>query len=58
MAPRFLLAGISSIMMYFVWTAMEPILAPRLDELQLSQMEIGIFFTLCPVAYIISGLGV
>jgi MFS family permease len=58
MAPRFLLAGLSAIIMEFMWTAMEPILAPQLVIHKLSQMEIGIFFALLPVAYMISGLGI
>lgn len=47
-----MMAGLASGLVYFSFTSIEPILAQRLIEFDLSQMEIGFFFAICPLFYI------
>ncbi len=55
---RFLFAALSGTIGYFVQVFFEPILAVRLSEFKLEQYEIGLFFTILPVFYIISSISV
>lgn len=56
--PRFMLAGLSGFIVYFCWTALEPILAPRLNDLNHSSLEIGVIFFVGPLFYFLAGIGV
>ena len=49
---RFIFAAFSAALGYFLYGFMEPILAFRLDQFNLSQLQIGLFFTILPVFYI------
>ena len=53
-----MLAGLSGLMVYFCWTALEPILAPRLNDLNHSSLEIGVIFFVGPLFYFVAGIGV
>jgi predicted MFS family arabinose efflux permease len=54
--PRFILAPISGSLCYFSYTALEPVLAIRLQDFDLSSIEIGVFFSLYALLYIPGGL--
>lgn len=56
LAPRFLFGGIAASLTYVAYTAMEPILAQRLVDFNLSKMEIGLFFAICPMFYITASM--
>lgn len=49
---RYLFAAISASLGYFLYGFMEPILAFRLSEFNLTQLQIGLFFTILPFFYI------
>eukprot|EP00347_Sterkiella_histriomuscorum_P019495 403341410 len=49
---RFLFGAISASLGYFLYGFMEPILAFRLNDYKLNQLQIGLFFTILPVFYI------
>lgn len=53
----FFLAACAGAMSQFVYSYMEPILAHTLEDLSLSQVEIGWFFMILPAAYIPSCIG-
>ena len=55
---RFTMAALSSALCYFTYSFMEPILAERLVDFDLSSMQIGLFFALWPVFYIPSSIAV
>lgn len=57
-SARFTMAALSSALCYFTYSFMEPILAERLVEFDLSSMQIGFFFAIWPVFYIPSSIGV
>jgi len=46
------MAALSSALCYFTYSYMEPILAERLVQFDLSSMQIGLFFAIWPVFYI------
>lgn len=52
----FLLASVSAMLSYFSWCFMEPILAVRLTDFDLSPPQIGVFFCLAPAFYMISNI--
>ena len=52
MHPRFFFACMSGSLGYFLYGFMEPILAFRIKDYNLSQVEIGMFFTILPMFYI------
>ena len=55
---RFTLAAISSTLCYFTYSFMEPILATRLLDFQLTTTQIGMFFAILPIFYIPSSIAV
>ena len=46
------MAALSSALCYFTYSFMEPILARRLVEFNLTQLQIGYFFAIWPIFYI------
>ena len=46
------MAALSSSLCYFVYSFMEPILANRLLDFELSTAQIGLFFAILPIFYI------
>lgn len=50
------MAAISSGFVYFMYTFLEPILAQRLQDFNLTSLQIGAFFTIEPVFYISASL--
>ena len=55
---RYTMAALSSALCYFTYSFMEPILAERLVDFDLSSMQIGLFFAIWPVFYIPASIGV
>ena len=55
-SARFTMAALSSALCYFLSTYLEPILASRLIEFNLSSMQIGLFFAIWPIFYIPSSI--
>ena len=53
----YILAACAGMMSQFVYSFMEPILAHTLEDLSLTQVEIGWFFMILPAAYIPSSIG-
>lgn len=53
---RFMFAGLSGTLGYLSFSYLEPILAFRLSEFSISQSQIGLFFTILPVFYILSSV--
>ena len=53
---RFTMAALSSALCYFASSYLEPILAQRLLEFNLSSMQIGLFFAIWSVTYIPAAL--
>jgi len=51
-SARYTMAALSSALCYFTYSFMEPILAERLVEFDLSTLQIGLFFAIWPVFYI------
>ena len=51
-SARFTMAALSSALCYFTYSFMEPILAERLVEFDLTSLQIGLFFAIWPVFYI------
>ena len=51
-SARFTMAALSSALCYFTYSFMEPILAQRLVEFDLTSLQIGFFFAIWPVFYI------
>ena len=43
---------------YFSYTFMEPILAIRLLDYNLTKIYIGLFFAICPVFYMATGFSI
>ena len=52
MHPRYFFACFSGSLGYFLYGFMEPILAFRIKDYHLTQVQIGMFFTIMPVFYI------
>ena len=50
--PRFLFAALAGVLGYFLYDFQGPILAIRMEEFNLSQIQIGLFFIVMPVVYI------
>ena len=46
------MAALSSALCYFTYSFMEPVLAARLVDFELSSLQIGLFFAIWPVFYI------
>lgn len=57
-SARFTMAALSSALCYFTYSFMEPILAERLVEFDLTSMQIGLFFAIWPIFYIPASIGV
>jgi hypothetical protein len=55
-SARFTMAAISSALSLFPFALMEPILAQRLTDLNLSTIQIGLFFAVWPSFFITSRL--
>jgi hypothetical protein len=51
---QLIFAATSGCLAYFLYGVMEPTLASRLGELGMEQKEIGLFFIIFPVFYILS----
>jgi hypothetical protein len=56
--PRFLLAALSSAIVYFMCCCLEPILAIRLLDFNLNSVQIGLFFTIWSITYIPASIAV
>lgn len=54
--PRFIMAALSSSICYFLCVFMEPILAERVVDFDLSPMQVGLFFAISPIFYIPSSI--
>jgi len=54
--PRFFLATFTGAWSYFLFVYSEPILALRVDEFNLTQNQIGLFFAVQPVFYIVMSI--
>ena len=52
-SARFFFPGVAAIMAEISWMHQESILAYRLTEMNLTTMQIGIFFTIYPISYIL-----
>ena len=50
--PRFFFAASSGTLGYFLYGFMEPILAFRVKEFNMDQVQIGMFFIIMPIFYI------
>lgn len=50
---RFLIASMGGMMSNFMYTYMEPVLAFRIAEFDVSKFQIGMFFSIQPISYII-----
>ena len=50
--PRFLFAALSGVLGYFLYDFQSPVLAVRVEEFNLTQVEIGLFFMIMPAIYI------
>ena len=55
---RFTLAALAASLVYFMYSFMEPILAERLTDFDLTSMQIGLFFAIFAVFYIPSSIAV
>ena len=55
---RFFLAALSSALVYFMCCCLEPILATRLLDFDLTHLQIGLFFTIWSFTYIPSSIAV
>ena len=49
---RFFFASVSGALGYFLYGFMEPILAFRMKDFNLDQVQIGLFFVVMPIFYI------
>ena len=52
-SARFFFPGVAAIMAEISWMHQEAILAYRLTEMNLTTMQIGLFFTIYPISYIL-----
>lgn len=50
--PRFFFAAVAGALGYFLYDFLPPILAFRLDDFNMTQVEIGLFFIVMPIFYI------
>jgi len=50
--PKFFFAALSGTLGYFLYGFMEPVLAFRVKEFNLDQVQIGFFFVIMPIFYI------
>lgn len=55
--PRFTMAALANVLCQLQYSCLEPILAPRLKEFGLDDQEIGHFFIIMPIFYILSSIG-
>lgn len=55
---KFLFAGLGGLMAMFMFCFMEPVLAFRLQEFNISPFLIGIFFSIQPVSYVVLSMGI
>ena len=56
--PRFAMASLANVLCQLQYSCLEPILAPRLKEQYgLNEVEIGHFFIIMPIFYIMSSIG-
>ena len=51
---KFTFASMSGMIALFMYAFMEPVLAFRLSELDISNLQTGLFFSIQPVSYVIS----
>jgi len=54
--PVYTMSALAGTTVQFIYSYMEPILAKRLEEVQLDQVQIGWFFMILPAAYIPSAI--
>ena len=54
--PVYLMSALAGTQVQFIYSYMEPILARRMEEMDLSQVQIGWFFMILPAAYIPSAM--
>lgn len=54
--PIFTMSALAGTTVQFIYSFMEPILAKRLEEVELDQIQIGWFFMILPAAYIPSAI--
>jgi len=50
--PKFIFAGLSGTLGYFLAAYLEPVLAIRAGEFGLNQVQVGLFFMINPLIYI------
>lgn len=50
------MAALSSAFVYFSYTFLEPIMAPRLVSFNMTPLQIGLFFSIYPIFYIPSSI--
>ena len=55
-SARFTMATLSGALSYFPYALMEPILALRLTDFSLSEIQIGIFFAIWPTFFLTSSI--
>ena len=55
---RYLLASLTGSLAYFSYCYLEPILALRLTEFNMNYIQIGLIFTITPIFFIGSSIGV
>lgn len=56
-SPPYMLAALAASVSQFIYSYMEPILAKRLEDLDLTQVQIGWFFMILPASYIPGSIG-
>ena len=54
--PQFLFTGLTSLMTYFSFNAIGPILAIRLQDFEMTQFEISLVFMILPLFWALSGV--
>lgn len=57
-SPVFCAVTLCGPISYFSYVFMEPILAIRLLDYGLSKIQIGLFFAICPLTYMVSGVSI
>ena len=55
---KFTLASMGGLMAMFMFCFFEPVLAFRLNEFNISQLLVGIFFSIQPVSYVVLSMGI
>ena len=56
--PIYTMSALAGTTVQFIYSFMEPILAKRLEEVELDQVQIGWFFMILPAAYIPSAIAI